>query len=363
MNLLISESGSGYGGSARYLFDLVSGLDQSRFHLRIAAAEDGPWIRRIRAQGVPVTLAPRWQSCWKIPAIWIWLKRHRIRLVHLNNEIYSHLPLLLAARLAGCRLLCHLHGWRGLTRMERWAARFVDEWVCVSDSGARFYRQQLPGRRILAVPNGLSLNGQTSCLDAQREFQRRELGLGKDDIGVVTVGRLVPEKGQAIILNALALASRQEPRLTGILVGQDPDPNQRTLTHLRQMAQSLGIQDRVRFLPWADDVWPVYGAADLVVQPSVKPEGFGLVILEAMAARRPVIATRAGGVVDVVLDGETGLLVTPGNVEELARAILRLASDGKLARRLTETACERLKTEFTMERNVRQIQEIYECLR
>ena len=145
-------------------------------------------------------------------------------------------------------------------------------------------------------------------------------------------------------------------------MGYDPSPDQAYLEQLKTQAQELGIASRVRFLPWQEDVWSVYAASDMVVHASTKPEPFGLVLLEAMAAGRPVIATRSGGVVDIVVDQETGLLVEPGNSDELAQAMTRLIEDHQLAQRCVQQAVDRVKSTFTMERNASQITQVYERL-
>lgn len=376
VRVLIAESGSGYGGSAKYLSELLTQLDHRRYDVHVAAAEAGPFIARIKEQGVPVSLRPSWKFPWLeatrlggamqllviVPTIARWLKQQRIQLVHLNNEILSHLPLLLAAQLAGCRVICHLHGWRPLTRIERWAVRWVDELVCVSEAGATFYREQLRGRPVTAIPNGIGLNGQTADLDTKRLRQRRQLGVSEEDIVVAVVGRLVPWKGHEVFLKAFARAVHTTPRLVGLIVGHDPAPGQAYLTRLRVLAQALGIAARVRFVAWQDDVWSVYAAADIVVHASTKPEPFGLVILEAMAAGKPVIATHAGGVVDLVVDGETGRLVEPGDVAGLAQTISETVEHHPRTQQCSAQGRQRVRTRFTIERNAEQVSRVYDRL-
>ena len=150
--------------------------------------------------------------------------------------------------------------------------------------------------------------------------------------------------------------------VTGLVVGHDPSADQRELARLRRLAQELGIASCVRFVPWQEDVWSVYAAADVIVHASTAPEPFGLVLLEAMAARRPVVATRAGGVVDIVSDGETGLLVEPGDVDALSAAIRRLLEDHELVERLLQHAAERLQDRFTIERNAARVIRLYDQL-
>ena len=327
-----------------------------------------------------------------VPGIAGWLRRERIKLVHLNNEILSHLPLVLAARMAGCRVVCHLHGWRPLTKTERWAVRWVDEFVCISETGARFYREQLRGRDVIAIPNGILLNGHGQVASRQkavsskqktkssklensglgtrnselahssRETVRVRLGVDEDDVVVAMVGRLVPWKGHEIYLKALAALKLHVPNVVGLIVGNDPRDDQAHLEHLKQLAHAEGIASRARFLPWQEDMGAIYAACDIVVHASVRPEPFGLVLLEAMAAGKPVIATAAGGVLDIVTDGETGLLVEPGDAEGLSKALRRLIEDRALAATLAQRGRQRVRDAFTMERNAAQVMDVYQQL-
>ncbi|PIQ84087.1 MAG: hypothetical protein COV75_03975 [Candidatus Omnitrophica bacterium CG11_big_fil_rev_8_21_14_0_20_63_9] len=378
--VLIAESSTGYGGSAKYLHELLTVLDRRRFDVHVSSAQDGPFIRKIREQGVPVTLVPAWRfprnERWgraflllgggaqlfsTVPAIARWLNNHQVQLVHLNNEILTHVPLLLAAKLTGCRVVCHLHGWRPSTLLERFVAPLVDEFVCISHAGARYYAQQLK-RQVVAIPNGIALNGHASGLDAKRAQMRAQLHLTDNDRVVTILGRLVSWKGQDIVLKALAQLAPRYPNLRGLVVGQDPHEDQRDLKRLHHLAQELGLGSRVHFTGWQADVWAMYAAADIVVHASTKPEPFGLVLLEAMAAGRPVIATRAGGVTDIVSDGRTGLLVDPGDADALARAISRLLDDEVLSAALVQRARVRVSDEFVIIRNAAQITALYDHL-
>lgn len=385
--ILIAESGTGFGGSAKYLASLLPLLDRRKFSVELAACGSGPFIQQIEKDGWTIHHVPNWRFPWKagehkrlpaplevgayaalagiqlltlVPWIVLWLRRRRIQLVHLNNEILSHLPLLLAARISGARTICHLHGWRHLTRTEKWASRYVDQFISVTQSGADFYGWQLRGRTVLGIPNGLSPEAQTEDVAEKRKIKRDELKLGEHDVLAVIVGRMIPLKGHSVFFKALAEAHRKCSRLRGLVVGNDPSVNGIYGKKLREELSAVSLDELVTFLPWQDHMGPVYEASDLVVQPSVDPESFGYVALEGMMAGKPVIASRIGGLVDVVQDGETGFLVEPGNSDELAQAIGRIAEDPALSAELGKKGMERATTLFTIARNAARIQEVYE---
>lgn len=378
--ILIAESGSGYGGSAKYLANLLPLIDHKRFQVEVAAYGNGPFIQRMKDEGVRVHYFPLWRFLWKgkitylvfglpqlavlVPWIAFWLAVKRFELIHINNEIISHLPLLLAARLACLKTICHMHGWRQLTATEKWASHFVSQFAAVTQSGADFYNWQLKGRNVLGIPNGISADeeGLSSAPDSRRNETRKRLGISEREILAVMVGRLIPLKGHSVFFQALAKAAKKFPGLRGLAVGNDPSPKGEYRKKLDEELSALGIQDRVQFLPWQDHMGPIYEASDIILQPSVDPESFGYVALEGMLAGKPVIASRIGGLRDVVKDGETGFLVGTGDSGELEHAISRIAGDRALGLRLGERGRERAKTVFTMERNAEQVMELYRAL-
>jgi glycosyltransferase involved in cell wall biosynthesis len=157
---------------------------------------------------------------------------------------------------------------------------------------------------------------------------RKELGCTEDHLLVCAVGRLSPEKGQGFLLAAFreVVAAMPEARL--VLVGEGP-----LSSRLRAQAARWGLSDHVIFAGYREDVEAIIAASDLLVMPSLR-EGFGDPIIEAMALGRPVIASRVGGMVEIVRDGETGLLVPPGDPGALAQAIVHLLRDPQARERM-----------------------------
>ncbi|MGH7506551.1 MAG: glycosyltransferase family 4 protein, partial [Longimicrobiales bacterium] len=169
---------------------------------------------------------------------------------------------------------------------------------------------------------------------------RAELGLAGDDILITNVGRLIPWKGQDYFIDALAEVVREEPRVKALLVG-DAGPTRQSREFeesLRQRVADRQLQDHVIFTGFRADVPGVMAASDVVVHSSCDPEPFGRVIVEAMAARRPVVATAAGGVPEIVEDGRTGLLVPLRDARAMADAIRQLICNPEAARSMGERA-------------------------
>lgn len=161
-------------------------------------------------------------------------------------------------------------------------------------------------------------------------------------------GRITPWKGHDIVLHALA----RLPEVEALFVGAEEDaPYAR---ELRRLVRELGLTSRVRFAGFRTDATRLMQEVDCIVHASTAPEPFGLVIVEGMLARKPVIATRAGGAAEIIADGETGLLVRPGDAEELAEAIARIFAHSTEAARLAAAGHERARTYFSEERMLRE---------
>ena len=175
------------------------------------------------------------------------------------------------------------------------------------------------------VPLGLDL-GRFQGHD--RAAARAVLGIDARTVAVVAIGRLVPIKRIDRLIRAFSAAVASAPDIRLYLVG---DGSERS--SLEELAASLGVADRVEFAGWSSDTPAWYAAADVVALTSDR-EGTPLALIEAAAAGRPVIASDVGGVVDVVVDGETGLVFQPDDEDALAAAIVRLARDPALRLRL-----------------------------
>jgi glycosyltransferase involved in cell wall biosynthesis len=185
---------------------------------------------------------------------------------------------------------------------------------------------------------------------------RRTFGVQAQGLLVGTVGRLHPQKGFASLLAAVARVRERLPAIRLLLVGGGA-----LRRDLVARAEALGLAEVVIFAGSRGDVPEILAALDLFVLPSLW-EGLPNAVLEAMAAGLPVVATAAGGTPEVVVDGETGLLVPPGDVTALAEAIERLLRDPGLRRKMGEAGRKRVEGHFTIEQTVAQTVALYETL-
>ena len=207
--------------------------------------------------------------------------------------------------------------------------------------------------RFRVIPLGLDLEPFATLDPAPGRELRRGLGIGDDDVVLSFVGRVVPIKRVDVLLRALALAKDAGPSRLRLLVVGDGEIRPR----LQGLSRELGIADRVHFLGYRRDLTAIASAADIAVLTSDN-EGTPVSLIEAAAAGRPAVATRVGGVPEVVTP-DTGLVVPPDDPEAAAAALERLGSDGDLRARLGEAARERAVRRYGVSRLVADIDSLY----
>jgi glycosyltransferase involved in cell wall biosynthesis len=245
----------------------------------------------------------------------------------------------------------------GFRLLERWLARRTDALVAVSPE----VRDELvrlgiaPAEKFTVVRVGIELDERVASVDG-RAATRRMLGISDDSFTVGWIGRMTGVKRTSDVL--LAFKALRERGVDAFLcmIGDGPE---RPL--LEQRAHELGIMKRTLFLGYQEEVAPFYAALDAMILPSGN-EGTPVSAIEALAAGRPVVATRVGGVPDVVREGEDGFLVAPGAVDELAERLALLASDDDLRRRMGEAGRERVLPRYSVERLIDDVDALYRTL-
>jgi glycosyltransferase involved in cell wall biosynthesis len=170
-----------------------------------------------------------------------------------------------------------------------------------------------------------------------------------------TIANLFPRKGYEIMLRALPAIVRAVPGVHYVIVGSD-DSNY--ADQMKRLAHELKIADRVHIVGFQDPVQPFLAALDLYVHPALM-EGFGIAVVEAMAVGKAVVATTTGGLPEVVAQGETGLLVPPGDVESLATTVVSLLEDRARREQMGICGRERAQERFSLSASVRQMEQLY----
>ena len=351
-----------FGGAERALQHLLTGLDKARWDLVLmhhGAPGLAPLLTGASAAGVrQVALPPmhRLRGVARTPAF-----ARAVRAEH-PAIFHAHLtwPLackfgLVAARLARvphvvATAQLYLPPRRTLTAALQHGviAGAVDQVIAVSEEVAIRFRRELglPARKIRVIPNAIPV-------EAFQDAGRRAGAASQDrKPTVLTVARLDSQKG----LSDLIRAAAQVPEVRFLIAGEGP---MRTL--LESEIRAHGLEGRVELLGFRPDVAKLLWECDVFVLPSLF-EGLPLSVLEAMAAGKPVIASRIGGTDEAVVHGETGLLVPPGDPAALAAAIRGLLADPATARAYGERGRDRVAREFSADRMVERVSAFYDEL-
>jgi glycosyltransferase involved in cell wall biosynthesis len=310
--------------------------------------EEGGFVRLARSQGFRVVVVPLaeridYRSFVRLLRA---LRAEQPDVLHTHVHFSLNTLGRVAGRLAGARVIAHMHIENvfrrgGLSRrlqiaFDNTTARLCSAVVAVSEStGAALARQGYPRGRLVVVPNGV---------DPPTASAQRPEGVPEHAPLLIEVARLAPVKGQRELIEALARLQRSDA--VAMLVGQDFEAGGAYRRELESRAAALGVAERVVFAGYRDDVPALLAASDVFVLPS-RIEGLPLTVLEAMAAGKPVVATRVGGTPEAVVDGETGLLVPPGDIDALAHALDALLGDPVGARVLGEAGRRRAERTFS----------------
>jgi len=253
-------------------------------------------------------------------------RRKGVRLLHATG-VKGTLAARIAARLIGARTLLHVHDLNepgaALSALQRLVAQPTDAAVCVSQAVRELTvnRYHVRPERVRVVPNGIPLDALRSAGAGARSRVRAELGIEPRRPVLAIIGRMHPVKGHRALLGMLPAIVRSCPRALLLVIGDGPER-----APCEELARSLGVSPHVRFLGRRADVPRLLSGIDLVLMPS-QSEGLGLAAIEALAAARPVIAFAVGGLPEVVIDGVNGRLVSPGDGEAFASAVIQTLRD------------------------------------
>jgi glycosyltransferase involved in cell wall biosynthesis len=277
------------------------------------------------------------------------IRETRADIIHAHSGCWY--KAVIAGRMAGVKKIIYTeHGRtfpdpRGIILMDRLIARFTSRVIAVSRELAEYLRDVvgIPDRKIEVIINGVDMNRFSTAVGRDRGTTVR--------IGIIA--RLASVKDVASLLKAMQIVSRERPDSLLQVVGDGPERDK-----LEKMAVDLGIGNKVEFLGFRRDIADLLSGIDIFTLSSLS-EGTSITILEAMAAGKPVVATKVGGNPALIEDGVNGFLVPAGQPAELALALLRLAKDGRLRERIGEVNRKKAVEEYSIEAMAASYERLY----
>jgi glycosyltransferase involved in cell wall biosynthesis len=356
------------GGAEKALVALATGLDRRRWHPTVVAlGPEGALAAPLRAEGVTVEclgVDPRrpLRAVLRLAGVLRRLRPAVVQSFLFHANVAARLAVPLAGRPApwvvgGLRVAERRKPWH--VALDRMTARLATGSVCVSEGVRRFSREAggWPDERLTVIPNAVAV----APIDRAAAAALPRSALGLEDVAEgaflsLFVGRLDSQKGLPVLLEAAerAVVARPDHDWHFALAGGGPERDRLTA----DAASRPALAGRVHWLGLRGDVPALMHACDLLVLPSLW-EGMPNVVLEAMTARRAVVATRVEGTEDLVTPGRTGWLVTPGDSDALAAALLEAAADPDRRSRYGQAGRARVEADFTPEQSVRAYERLW----
>jgi len=366
--ILHITTGGSVGGIEKHILSIIKGLS-NKYEFTVTffnemAEEASSMVPLYKGAGAGVVNleAKRKVDFYSVCRLLKLIKKGKFDLLHVHS-IQAGLLGGIFARLLSIPVIATLHNMEEALTKPNWALltglvyRKFSRVICISKGVRKFVLEKtlIPPNKCEVVYYGIDIRNTFSFAGSEMGI-RNEFGISENTLLIGTVARLAPQKGHKYLIHAAPKIRRKISNFHILFVGHD---DRSIRMALEGEVKRLGVDDLVTFAGFRDDISNIISSIDLFVLPSLW-EGFGLVLLEAMQAGKPTVATNVGPIPEVVINGETGLLVPPENAEELAEAIVRLAEDRDLACRMGEAGKKRLEDHFSLKGMLEQIEAIYE---
>ena len=350
------------GGAERVIADIVEGLDRKRFEARVwCLARGGETADELLEKGVEVRILGIWSYHNPLNIIRLsrLLKKEKPDIVHTHGYFASVIGRLAAKKAGLPIIITHVHStyWEYKKRhllIERYLSRCTHRIICCSEAVKNFVtgHEKIKEDKTVVIYNGVDEERFLPVQDAWPP--RARLGIDRESPVVGTVSSLTPHKGQKYLIQAAAKIREKYPATRFLIVGDGP-----LRRSLEEQALELSLQSSLIFTGARRDIPDLLSLMDIFVLPSSSREGLGIAIIEAMAMEKPTVATDIGGIPEVVQDGETGLLVRPGDSAALAKAIIELIDNPDRAKAMGKKGRNRFAQKFTRKTMLSKIEDLY----
>ena len=358
-------------GSGINTFLTMDRLDKDKYEVEFACKPGGKLIELVRERGIVfrpvnhfVMLVSPFNDLAALFELIFILRRNKYDIVHTHNSKAGFIGRL-AAKIAGITIIVHtIHGFafhdfekpprqKLFILLEKLAACFADKLITVSRSLKDWGLSLGIGKenQYVTIYDGIEIDKFNSGFNIEKKKQ--ELGIEPEDFVIGVVSKLWEGKGHGCIIKAAKMVAVKIPRVKFIFVGEG---------YLRQKLEELtkrsGLDKHIIFAGFRSDIPEITSTFDVAILVSLF-EGLGRVLLEAMAAAKVVIATKIGGIVDIVDDGQTGILIKPEDHQALAEAIVKLLLDNGLRIKMGQAGRRKIDTKFSAKTMVNRIDEVY----
>ncbi len=370
IRLLHIASGDLWAGAEMQLYSLLESLrDNKRFEISALLLNDGRLAGNLRNSGIETHIIPESEYGFRriVTAAAAYAEKNKFDIIHSHRYKENILAAILKKRGLAKYLVQTVHGagepFTGLASLKSrvfstlndyFTRKYFDRIITVSDDLRRRLSKRFPSAKLLTIHN--AIEPRKLAIRRPPRQMRTELGIPDDRFLIGSAGRMVPVKGyDRFIMMAKAIRDKS-PKTGFILVGEGPQRKA-----LMKIAAEQGLGDTIVFTGFRDDVYDIINSLDIFVISSLH-EGIPMVLLEAMALGKPVVATAVGGIGEVIEDGISGMLVPADDLSALAETCLRLIAESGVRQSLSQQSRLRIEREFSTNTLRRRMIELYENL-
>ena len=355
------------GGISNYILSLSKALKDEGFEVALASS-GGELEGEFRDLGVnhnKIGILTKFEFGPKVimsvPSIVRFIRKEKIDVIHAHTRV-SQVAACLASLVSGVPFVSTCHGY-----FKKRARGVLDTWgrkvIAISAAVQKHLVEDLGVKRdrVKLVYSGVDAD-KFSALYSREDIEaaKRSLGIGGKMVAG-TIGRLSPVKGQRFFIEAMSEVLKIKPDTIGLVVGSGPEESA-----LKDKVRSLGMESSIKFINsvselGADsltDTRKILAIMDVFVFPSIK-EGLGIALLEALASGKACVASRVGGIEDIITDRESGLLTGSGDISAISKSILEFLSDDILRARMGDNGRRMVREKFTLKRMAREVAEVY----
>jgi glycosyltransferase involved in cell wall biosynthesis len=355
------------GGAERSLFYLIKNLDSKRFIPFVAIPSVGPFVEDLKGLGVEIhfiefprplnlNIFKKIKTIYELVRV---IKSRDIDLIH-SNGFRTNLYGGIAGRITGKKVVWHARNLITSERIDpdRLFIFLPHSLICLTEAvRKRFYRGGIPIKKSIVIQNGVDIEEFNPGISG--DPVREEFGIPKDAPLIGITSRIVPEKGHDTFLKATRVVTEEFPDARFLVAGSHLSAEYDEWNrYIRRLSKEPGLSEKVIFTGFRRDLPQILSAIDIYVLASYA-EPSGRTHLEAMAMAKPIVATRSGGTPEIAVEGETAILVEPGNEKAMAEAIVYLLKDPQRRIVMGKKARERVERFFSIKRNVVETEKIY----
>lgn len=375
INILYLDHASKIGGAQVSLLAILRNIDGDKYNAAVVCPQKGTFVDAIQKINIPAERLDfdrirRTANPIKLFLGFVFfgvyvfriyriIRERQIELLHANT-LKTAIMAGIVAKFTGVPLIWHVRDFLPLGMFRPIlvkVAHLLADSVIVNSAATGEMFQKQGARKSVVVHNAID-SSRLSVKSGGNDLGR-ELGINPNVQVIGTIGRIHPEKGLEYLIEALTIVRKEIPQIRLLVVGEAHNGDTAYARQIIDLVKRHELTDQVAFLGFRRDITEVLSTIDLLVVPALR-EPFGLVILEAMAWGKPVVATRAGGIPEIVVDGKTGILVSPRDPGALAASISRLLRDKELALRMGQAGRAHFENSFAMEKMMGKIQDVYE---